>query len=58
MMLLFAYHFICVHVKGPSLVEKSHRKFKSRVKQFLLKILEDVPKDRVISRAWDGILEQ
>ena len=39
--------------------EKSHRKFKSRVKKFLLEIFEDVPKDRVISRAWDGfILEQ
>ena len=39
--------------------EKSHRKFKCNIKNYLLESFENTPKDRVISRAWDGfILEQ
>ena len=36
--------------------EKSLPKFKSNIKESLLKLSENIPKDRVISRAWDGFI--
>lgn len=38
--------------------EKSFRKFKSNLKQSLLNQFENTPRDRIISRAWDGFILQ